>query len=147
MSGHPAWSQVVVQPGLGSPGGGIHMQRLGHGQRVKEWAFHQARGKAPRRTLQPTGPSGSLLLHLHSSLSTFLRLSGLTQSCRNFTDQNFRFQKGKLRLRGRQRAARDLSASGGVGTEAGLLGLCHTPRSTPWRQTHERDGVLMKPAN
>lgn len=97
--------------------------------------------------LQPPGPSGSLLLHLHSSLSTFLSISRLTQSCRNFRDQNFRFQKGKLRLGGRQRAARDLSASGGVGTEARLPGLCHTPRSTPWRQTHERDGVLMKPAN
>lgn len=69
---------------------------------------------------QEVPPLGSPLLYPRSSLGTFLRISRITQNHQNFRDENFWFQKAKLRLGGRRQAAHDLRPSGCVGAEASL---------------------------
>ena len=48
-------------------GVGIHLQRLGRGQGVKEWTFRQARSEAPSSTPSGISSPASLLLSRHLS--------------------------------------------------------------------------------
>lgn len=69
---------------------------------------------------QEVPPLGSPLLHPRSSLGTLLRISRITQNYQNFRDENFWFQKAKLRLGGRRQAAHDLRVCGSRSQPSGL---------------------------
>lgn len=150
MSGHPSWNQVdTARAGLFPRGATCKGLIMAKGSRSR----HSSRQEVMPQEgpLQLSGPSGSHLLHVHSSLSTFLRISRLTQNCRTLRDQNFRFQKGETEAQ-RQAASTLRPQTFGVsGSRSQPLGLqsrvCNAPQSTPWRQTHECNGFLMKSAN